>query len=408
MEKISKQKRQAAILYVASLSGIVLGVLSSIVNTRYVDPEVYGDVRYVQNILNFISSILLLGFFQSGSRLLALSDSIKYSRQIKGCMVVILSVTVAIQMLFCYIGGLVHLEKTNLSQLFWISIPVCGYPLLLNYMNTTAQGDNQIIRLSMSRLLPALLYVPIAYVVYKYFGATAQKMILMQWGIASIVLLSIIISTRPSFDNVKSVWSKLKKENRSYGSQLYIGSLVMVTTNYIAGITLGMFNQNNTEVGFYTLALTVTSPLATLPAIIGTTYFKEFSRQAQIPKKVMRATLLLTLVSCVLFIILIKPVVGFLYPKQYSSVGLYAIILSVGYSMHGFGDMINRYLGSHGEGRSIRNASIANGIFKVFGFTVLVYFFNVYGALITIVACDAIYMCTLIYYYRGIVKDKIL
>ena len=169
-----------------------------------------------------------------------------------------------------------------------------------------------------------------------------------------------------------------------------------------------MFNQNNTEVGFYTLALTVTSPLATLPAIIGTTYFKEFSRQAQIPKKVMRATLLLTLVSCVLFIILIKPVVGFLYPKQYSSVGLYAIILSVGYSMHGFGDMINRYLGSHGEGRSIRNASIANGIFKVFGFTVLVYFFNVYGALITIVACDAIYMCTLIYYYRGIVKDKIL
>ena len=53
----------------------------------------------------------------------------------------------------------------------------------------------------------------------------------------------------------------------------------MVASNYLAGITLGVFNEDNTEVGFYTLALTVTTPLSTLPAIIGTTYSLQSSQK---------------------------------------------------------------------------------------------------------------------------------
>ncbi len=74
----------------------------------------------------------------------------------------------------------------------------------------------------------------------------------------------------------------------------------MVASNYLAGITLGVFNEDNTEVGFYTLALTVTTPLSTLPAIIGTTYFKQFATQPCIPSKVLKIPfcLLSVLVSC--------------------------------------------------------------------------------------------------------------
>ena len=187
---------------------------------------------------------------------------------------------------------------------------------------------------------------------------------------------------------------------KDYGIQLYWGSLVMVATNYLAGISLGIFNEDNTEVGFYTLAMTVTSPLTTLPAIIGTTYFKQFATQDKIPDKVMKFTILITVISCLCFIILIKPIVTFLYSEEYEKVGTYAIWLSVGYGIHGIGDMINRYLGSHGQGKSIRNSSIANGIFKIFGYTVLVYLWNTEGALLTNVLCSFIYTIMLFYYYR--------
>lgn len=405
--KLSKQRSQVILLYTTTLIGVFLGVISSIVNTHYVDPAVYGDVRYVQNIINFISSLLLLGYFQSGSRLLALAKNIEESRKIKGCMVIILIVTSLILMLSCLICGLFHRGRSGLDGLFWISIPVCVSPLLLNYVNTTAQGDNQISRISAARLLPSLIYVPVAFVLYKYTGATSTKMILLQWGIATIILTGVIWSTRPHFSGLSNVWKTLLKENREYGFQLYIGSLVMVATNYLAGISLGAFNADNSEVGFYTLALTVTTPLQSLPSIIGTTYFKQFAKQERIPLKVMRATIILTILSCLLFIICIKPLVLYLYSERYSQVGTYAIILALGFSMHGFGDMINRYLGSHGKGRYIRNASIANGVFKVIGYTILVYYFNTIGALFTTVVCDAIYMFILLVYYRKFISTRI-
>ena len=369
------------------------------------DPITYGDVRYVQNILNFIASLLLFGYFQSGSRLLALAKDATECREIKGCMVLILCACSLILIFSCMLCAILHMGKDHLSYLFMISVPICFSPLLLNYINTTAQGDNSISLISYARLLPALLYVPIAFLIFKYSGASATKMILLQWGISTLILLFIISATRPSFRNLHKAWIVLNSENKVYGIQLYIGSLVMVATNYIAGISLGTFNADNSEVGFYTLALTVTMPLQMLPSIIGTTYFKQFSSQERIPSKVMRFTFWLTISSLVLFVLLIKPLVLYLYSDRYEPVGNYSIILAIGCCMHGFGDMINRYLGSHGKGKCIRNASVANGVFKVIGYTILVYYFNTMGALLTTVICDGIYLFVLLYYYKIFVSN---
>lgn len=403
---MGKQKIQVIMLYTSSLLGVLLGILSSIVNTRFLTPTDYGDVRYIQNLVNFIASFLLFGYFLSGSRLMALSTDLSYTRRIKGMMVVILALAglaLLLSMPLCY---LFHLDDPHLATLFLITMPVCLVPLLFNYIEQTAQGDNQIGRLSLTRLLPYLIYVPTAYLIYKYTGATSRKMLWLQWGIYSTVYLSIIISTRPKFTNLAPVWETLKTENHSYGIQLYIGSLVMVATNYLAGISLGFFNSDNSEVGFYTLALTVTSPLATLPAIVGTTYFKKFASQPCIPNKVLQFTALLTLGTCIVFLLIIQPVVTYLYTERYAIVGIYASVLSIAYCIHGYGDMLNRYLGSHGQGKAIRNASIANGIFKIIGFTLLVALFNTKGAIATVIVCDIIYFGSLIWYYRKFVGQN--
>lgn len=404
---IRKQRNQVIVLYISTLLGVLLGVFSSIINTRFLDTASYGDVRYIQNIINFIASLLLFGYFLSGSRLLALSKHELYSRCIRGGMVVILAVASAVLLLSCIVCYFLHLSSNPVvASLFIVSLPVCLFPLFLNYINTTAQGDNHIMRLSAARLIPLALYIPLAYFSYSTYGATSERMILLQWGVHTLILTVIIASTRPCFRHLKLVFKELNQENRDYGLQLYIGSLVMVATNYIAGITLSMVNQDNSEVGFYTLALTVTSPIATLPAIIGTTYFKRFATEPRIPHKVMSTTLLLTILSCLCFILVIRPIVTYLYTDRYEPVGIYASWLAVGFSVHGFGDMVNRYLGSHGQGRAIRNSSIYNGLFKVFGYTVLVYFLNTPGALITNVFCSLIYTACILYYYHKFVTTN--
>ena len=404
---VDKQSKQAVLLYGSTLASVFLGVGSSVINTHFLDPSDYGDVRYVQNVLNLISSLLLFGYFLSGSRLLALSKEELYSRRIRGAMVVILSLASLVLLLSSVVCYFIFKDRVDLSSLFLFSTVVCFSPLFLNYVNTTAQGDNHIVRLALARVLPISLYVPVAYLVFKYSGASSIKMMAMQWGISSLVLLSIIISSRPSFRNLRPVFVELKEENRRYGIHLYVGSLVMVSTNYLAGIMLGYFNEDNSQVGFYTLALTIAAPLAMLPGIIGTTYFKKFASLPAIPKPVLKRTVLLTLVSFVLFVSFIKPVVIFLYSEKYASVGGYASLLAIGYSIHGVGDMINRYLGSHGKGKCIRNASIFNGLFKIVGFILLVKLLNTNGAVLTILICDFIYFTMIVYYYVKFLRGSL-
>lgn len=401
------QRRQIVMLYGSTLVGVLMGVLASIVNTRFLDPAEYGDVRYVQNIINFIATFLIFGYFLSGARLMAIADDRQHVARIKGTMVLILCVACLVLSLAMPVCYFLHTDKPAVATLFLVSMPVCFYPLFLNYIDQTAQGDNQIVHLSLARLLPFLVYVPIGYVVYSHFGATSQRMVLLQWGIYTLIYIAIIIATRPSFRQLRPVWHELNDENRRYGLQLYIGSLVMVSTNYLAGISLGYFNQDNSEVGFYTLALTVTHPLQALPSIIGTTYFKKFAKQPCIPRKVIWATVLMTMATCVVFVLLIHPVVHFLYTDKYAVVATYASILSVGFCIHGLGDMFNRYLCSHGQGVSVRNASIANGVFKLLGYTALVALFNTNGAIATTIICDVVYFACLIYYYTRFTKHAV-
>lgn len=397
---LSKEKKQVLLLYGSTLGGVFLGVLSSVLNTRFLEPIEYGNVRYVQNIITFIASLLLLGFFLSGSRLLAISKSENDSRKIHGVLVVILCIASLVLLIGTFVSALVHVNDEALYVLFLASLPVCFFPLLTNYVNTIAQGDNHIGRLALSRVVPSFLYVLLAFFIYKNFGATAHRMILLQWGIASLFLFGLILSEKPSFENLKANFNLLKTENRKYGFHLYLGSLVMVSTNYLAGISLGLFNENNAEVGFYTLALTVTSPLVLLPSIIGTTYFKKFAGMSSIPHKVFKNTIILTLISCVCFVSFIKPIVVFLYTEKYAIVGFYASVLAVGFCIHGIGDMVNRYLGSQGLGKCIRNASICNGFVKVLGYTFLVMLWNTNGALLTTLCCDMIYTIMILCYYR--------
>lgn len=404
MATISKHNVQVAYLYASTLAGSLLGFVTSIVNTHFLSENDYGDVRYVQNLITLLASLLLFGYFLSGSRLLALSNDRVLSRRIRGAMVVILVVCAVVLLLATFFSGLFHRDRCELYSLFIASLPVCFYPLLTNYMNTTAQGDNHIGRLALSRVLPAMLYIPIAYFIYSSVGATSNLMMLLQWGIYCFILFVLVVSTYPSFRNLAPVFKELQSENDSYGKHLYYGSLAMVATNYLAGVTLGIFNDDNVNVGFYTLALTLTMPLAYLPGIIGTAYFKKFVSEPRIPDKVFKGTLLITVLSCICFVVFIRFFVQWFYPQPYLVVGEYASWMAVGFSVHGLGDMINRFLGSHGEGKAIKNSSYACGLFKITGFVLLVWLWDINGALLTNVVSSCIYTIALFYYYKKCVS----
>lgn len=407
MIQFSKSSKQVVVLYASSVIGLLFGVLCSVLNTRSLSPELFGDVRYVQNIISFVSSLLLFGYFISGSRLLALSKDEYYSRRIRGAMVAILLATIfvlSLVMLVLYVISIFN-GKQNLTPLYLSSVFLGSNVVLLNYVNTTAQGDNHIGRLAIARFLPSGVYLIVAFLVYRYFGCSPVLMISLFNGIAVLVLVWIIVSTRPSFHNLRDSLRQLYEENRSYGFNVYLGSLAGVSTSYIAGITLGSFCADNANVGFYTLALSLATPLTMLPSIIGTTYFKSFAKEDKINRKVLTYSVGLTALSLIAFVAAIRFIVGILYDESYSVVAEYASWLAIGTSLHGFGDMINRFLGAHGQGRQIRNAAIICGLVIIFGSFVFVYFWNVNGAILTKNIGSLSYFLAMIVYYSKFIKS---
>ena len=399
---LSKSKKQASVLYVCTILGTAVGLLVSVLNTRSLLTTDYGDVRYVNNLIAFFSGILLFGFFVSGSRLLALSKSETETREMKGVLVAILLATYLIMCLIMAVSSLVHhfvLHK-EFSHLFYVVIPVCGSVICLNYLNTTSQGDNSIYTIAAGRLLPSVVYLVVAYLIYHYYGASSKKMLLLQNGISMVLLLALIFSTRPKFTHLRASFCKLREENKRYGLQVYIGSLANVSVQYVAGISLGLFGADNSNVGFYTLALTVSMPLSMLPQIIGTTYFKQFATSPSIAPTLLRTTGVLTVVSLIIFVLLIHPVVRLLYPATYGSIALYASFLAIACMFQGLGDVFNRFLGAHGKGTYLRDGAFISGGVALLGYIVAVYFWGISGAIITRISSSLVYFACMVYFYR--------
>lgn len=404
----SKGKKQILILYGSTIIGVLLGVVSSVINTRCLSPEKYGDVRYIQNLISFISSILLFGYLTSGSRLLALSKDENYSRKIRGAIVSIVLITVgllSLSMLSLYVYSIIN-GHSNLSSLYLVSVFLGGNVILLNYINTSAQGDNHIGRIAIARLLPSLIYVLLALLVYRSYSATPLLMLSLTNGISVLVLSILISTTKPDFSDIKQSLKLLNEENKKYGRQVYIGSLAGVSTSYIAGLTLSYYCIDNTNVGFYTLALTIATPLSLLPSIIGTTYFKQFANQKKISNKIIIGSVLMTVITLIIFIVMIDYVVQLLYSDSYKSVSTYASFLAIATSLHGLGDMFNRFLGAHGQGKQIRNGAIVCGIIITIGSVLLVCYWQIIGAIITKIIGSATYMTMMIYYYVKFTHKK--
>ena len=68
-------------------------------------------------------------------------------------------------------------------------------------------------------------------------------------------------------------------------------------------------------------------------------------------------------------IILIYPVVDFLFNEKYQSVATYASFLAFASTAHGLGDVFNRFVGAHGFGKYLRNGAFISGGVAFIGYT---------------------------------------
>ncbi len=402
-----KQKvRQISSLYFSMVFAVIIGIGVSIVNTRLLGPQQYGNLKFLQNLFNFGVSFLTFGIFVSGSKLLAHRSIEKIRQQLIGNLMILASI-ISLMMIFGFLifsfyeesifnNKLGHIIRIFSPLLFVFPFKIC--------LEKIMQGDNRIYELSFLNTVPQLLYLTGAITFNYFFPLSLFSALSLQLFILSAVIIIMVIRLKPKFQDIRMNISNIWLENKAYGFHVYIGSLSAVTSGHLAGLCIAYF-IDNVNVGFYALAITVTIPLTMIPTAVGTTFFKDFANSRSIPKKATVFTIILSLCSFVFFILVIDKIIILLYSFDYSPVIPLAYLLSVGSIAYGLGEYLNKFLGAHGCGKAMRNGSIIVGVVNIVGLFILVMYIGVIGAAITKIISSFTYLCVRYYPYHRLVKN---
>ena len=397
-----KRVQQAGFLYLSKILGVGLAFVTSVIYTRTLGPNGYGDLKFINMLFEFLATISTLGLFVTAGQMIALMphDDDKRSEFVGSVVFLaglISSMLVIVTIVFCAVESrLFHSGLGRVIAIFSPAIAVFVFHLcLLNLL----QGDNRIHELSSFILMRSMVLVIALAAVHLMVPLNLFLTLAIQL-ITGLAVSAVLVGTlHPRMSNLaldaKLIWST----NRKFGWHVYVGILAGVATGYISTFTISYF-LDNTRVGFYSLGLALAFPLAEIPSVAGTTYFKDFSNSARLPTKVTVITIVVSLVTLIAFLLVIKPLVLIVYTDKFVEVVALTRILAFGTVLEGFGNYLNRFLMAHGRGKELRNVAIAVGCVNVLGFLILVKLLGVEGAAITYVLSRIIYVYLFILYYR--------
>jgi O-antigen/teichoic acid export membrane protein len=275
---------------------------------------------------------------------------------------------------------------------------------LTNYFETLYQADNRITELSKTRLYPKIGFFFTALIIYFLLEKTTINKHGLVWLFYLLTLGFVYLNSLKrinlSFKNLKTNISEIWEYNKSFGFDVYIGSVLAVGFASLSGVIISYFGNDNTGVGFYSLAFTFASPLTLIPNVIATTHYKEFAQQNNIPKKLTHITIALTLSALVVLWIIVGPFINIFYAPSFHPVIKLNFIVSIGMALHGLADYYNRFLGAHGKGKILRNSSIIIGISLLVANVVLIPIWGATGAAFARLIGGAIYLFNMLFSYR--------
>ena len=129
----NKSVKQFTGLFSANLLGLPLGFLTSIVITRYLGSQSYGDYKFFDSIFRIAIIICNFGFFNACNRALVLNDDKAKSREYYAVSLLIILILSIIMSLGLFIYSLCdsNIESKGLFKLFLCVLPF-GFVYLIN------------------------------------------------------------------------------------------------------------------------------------------------------------------------------------------------------------------------------------------------------------------------------------
>ena len=409
--KNNERFRQVLSLYAVNIFGIPLAIVTSVIVTRFLGVKAYGDFMFLNNIFNLTILLLTFGFLQAGNRALVLTNDVQKSREYYGAELLILGCLYLIMVvsLFIYSSLDSNLTQKGLQTFIKYLIPFSWVYLVIRYFEVLFQADNKINLLVITRLFPKVGFLISAITIYFFlFNFKGNRLIIIYSFFLltqMLVFFYVLYKVKMSFKNIKNRIKEIWYFNKSFGFDVYLGSVLAIGFSQLSGVLISYFGIDNTGVGHYSLALTFATPLSFIPNVIATTHYKDFSTKNAIPNKLLIITFGLSVSALLLLWLLVPPFITYFYKKEFYPVIALNFIVSIGIIFHGFADFFNRFLSAHGQGKALRNSAFIVGLSLMVLNITLIPLIGEKGAAFTKAITGIIYCVCMLWYYKHLVLD---
>jgi len=393
-----------AILFSSQILVLIIGLGIKTIQVRALTTYEYGLLALFGTITSVIVLFFHYASFSSLKVLLANNEDKKKEKEYFGLGIIIACI-LGVLFSFSLFGSSFFVDDfldVEVGEILRLLSPFCFILPFQFCISEITIGANKLKRLASFHLFSRLLFIVSLFVLFRGDLLNVELIIilnLLSWLVSTIVVL---FGLTPSFSNLKENLNTIKEKNKSFGISYYYGAIVNQSTFKLDELFITYF-VNITQLGFYTLASIICSPMTFLSRAFVNSIFKKLALKDRIPIRVFVYNTL-WLGFCILFLYLCSDfIVSTLFGEEYMQVSVYILPLSIAFLFQGMYAPFS-FLTVKSKGRELRNVAYAEAFVNVFGNILLVPTIGVLGAIYASILARFTHFVGLWYYYNKMIK----
>lgn len=355
---VSRIVGQAAIYAAASGAAMGLSGVGKAILAREMSPSSFGTFSFAISFATLVAVVFDFGLFTSASRRLARSDT-GDRREIVGALLVTFVPLAALTSgamfgLSFVVDSAFHAHAGSILRIGSIFAWAWTFPLL---GELTAKGADRLHVFSISNLAGSvgLVVSLLGFIALGvHFTAKFAYLVLNVSFVVSLVILGIWL--KPKFQRVRLHIRAFVADTRAWAFQLYVGRFFSIGTYNMDVLMVASFSDTKST-GYYSLAAALAGFMGLPMMGLAAALFPKMSRENSIDRRWVAAAWAIAGLALIAVLLVVPPLVGFVFSKNYSPVASLAIPLVLATGVRGVTTVYNTFMSAHARGREMRNVA---------------------------------------------------
>ena len=397
----SRRSRQSTYFFSSQAANAVLGIAVYGLLTRALTVDDFGSYAFVTSYIVFTLYFFDFGLSSSTMRLMAIVEPGQASRNRLGTLLLAAGALGVVYAMFIALSSFVieRIFPGNLGgALLMLSPLACAYPVQ-EVLLSAGQGSNSIGFLSVFYLLPRVLLGLAILLLSQIMQVTLLSALFATMGSVVLAIVLALWYLKPEIARVKAEVPVLKREIREFGRQVYSGRIIDGLTSGTDRMLISHFH-GMAPLGFYAIAMTMSSPISMMSRSIATISYQRFAWEKRLSKKLLIANLVWCIGVGIVLFVACELLIPILFTTKYSGALTVLPLLICAAMFAGLNAPFHAFLSAQRQGRSIKVMSVSTSLFNVILNVLLIPFYSMIGAGIALVSSSALNVGMNAYYYR--------